>query len=300
MNKELKELVRKSRHKAELPVTAVFVIISLAMYAAVAYFGIIAPSLPEGVEKLAEMLEYASVLAKCGKYIVIAFVGITLVRIVWAYFRDIGAAFARDVRISEKQSKEVYDIYNSLVERMHYTAPPTLSLSKENSDMTVLGVPIKNYYCIRMNEVQVFNAHDYGDDYSKVKFLIASELAHTVLGHKDVLLFILTYPARVIPVFNNLLDHFQTYSSDRVAAELMDEEEIVRAITWDENDIDYAGWCLDGSKYEKSLNDGINAYFRFGRFIENLSSDTPVPIYRLYAVREYYRQKRASEEKNEK
>ncbi len=281
-------IIKKEWSPADIAATAISIILSLGVYGAVLYFGIIAPRQPEAVKQISELLaleeEHAEELARFGSYIVIAFLIFIFIKLIWAYFRDLGSAVSRDVLVTSAQSPDVKKTFDSYLERLPMKMPPILCLASEDKLLEVLGVPVHNKFCIRFEAFLVFNAFD-SEDSSYVNYKLASELAHIYLGHYNFILFLLTYPARVIPVYKNWYYRVQNKAADIVAAKLTGTDNAVKGIIWGETDPDFAGYVLNFEEYEKEILKKRSLLGRFSRLAENLASEEAVPAYRIKYLR---------------
>lgn len=282
--------IKLIRHPAEITVTVISVIISLAIYALITYFGFISSGEKRAAKFICKLFEISNdhipLLAKYGRYLLLAVLAILILRILISYFRDIGSAVARDTEVTNVQSPQIFRTFDKYASLLGFNEKniPAFCLSRNEINIEVLSVPIRNKYCVRIDSFLVFNAHDAGEDYTYANFIIASELVHIALGHRGLVLFLLTYPARLIPLFNSLLYRLQTYSADRTVAQIIGKDAVIKAIAWGENNLDFAGQCLNYDEYVTNALKRTGGMFNFASYIENITSDEPIPTHRIKAI----------------
>lgn len=283
-----RKMLERARHPFEIPLFILSTLISVAIYGILFYATVYMKDKGMVIQWLNESWpigeDVATIIVNFGKDILIVVFGIIMVITIWSYFRDIGSAAARDVHVSETQSAIVEELFDNYSEEMGLLIEPSHCLCKELKTMEVFSVPIKNKYCVRIPAVYVFNAVDVKHDYSCVRFIIANELSHIALSHRNLILLLLTFPAQLIPIFSAFFSRIMTYSADRLTAEIIGEEETIKGIIWDENNLDFAKFVLDFDDYQKKLFEKRSGITKFAKIIENLSSDKPIPEYRIKKI----------------
>ncbi len=283
-----RKMLEKARHPFEIPIIILSIIISVAIYWGLLYMVVYMKNKGFVIQWLNEGLSVesgiAEIIVEFGKNILIVVFGILIVATIWNFFRDIGSATARDVHVSETQSAIIEAMFDDYSERMGLLIEPDHCLCKEQKTMEILSVPIKNKYCVRIPAAYAFNAVDGKHDYSCVRFVIANELSHIALSHRNLLLLILTFPAQLIPIYNSLFSRIMIYSADRLTVEIIGKEDTIKGIIWDENNLDFAKFVLDFDDYQKKLFEKRIGITNFAKVIENLSSDKPIPQYRIRKI----------------
>ena len=117
----------------------------------------------------------------------------------------------------------------------------------------------------------------------KKYFDIAKELVDIAYGHRNILLIILTCVARTTPIWKDFYFRILEYSSDAAAKAIVGKEVATSAVIWLSNDPDLADF-VDKKAYREDIKKRYDYMTRASIFINNLTSDKPIPKYRLDAL----------------
>lgn len=279
--------IKKYRHKAELPLIVISLVFSLGVYGLLTYLSIQALNNENSAERLTNMINdeegIFEPLIKYGAFFVLIAFIVLYIYIVIKFFANLGEAVSRDIPVTDKQFSNLKEYCELYSKRLKLKVTPELYISQEGrARVETSFMAIENERFIRLNCYYTFAACDL-EDYASIKFLIASELAHIILGHRDPLWVLLTLPARLIPIYKNVIGRAMNYSADRIAAELVGKEDAINAIITLSND-PYMVCKLDKDKYISDMLDRRSNIHQLSRTYYNLFSDMPIPAYRIAAI----------------
>lgn len=284
--KELKELKRKCRHKAETPLFILSIFLSLAALISISYFGIVVIDDPENYAALMEELEIsenlADVLIDAGRFLSIAILILIVGRTLLALFRDYGRALSWDLPINEKQFAEFYNTVQEYSKRLEIDKNLPVVSSVENRYVEFYGLELFSPYVIKIDADTITETLDRGD-FSNVNYLIAVDLAAEFLGYKNPFRYMITCAVNWIPIYNSVCSRTMTYSVDRVAQFLLGDEVAAKALITRVN-YNWLISSIDLDAYVENINRPLTRMQRIARFFENLLSDVPIPAYRIAAM----------------
>lgn len=281
--------IKRLRHKAELPMKIVSLLFSLYINGLLTFLSIRALNHPDSADRLAALLSdedgLLELLSEYGPFFVLAaFIAVFIV-VTWRFFKNLGETVSCDLPITDRQFSNLKESCRAYAEQLGLPFVPELYISQEGTaEVETSFTTIKSARYIRLNCYYVLTASET-EDFTTVNFLIASELAHIALGHRNFLWVLLTLPARVLPVFNSAAARAMNYSADAIAAALVGEEEAVDAIVILSND-PYMAEEIDRDAYIDDIINIGNSLHHSARFYYNLISVMSVPAYRIAALRD--------------
>ena len=284
---DFKKKLKKARHPLEIPMTILSVLITLSIYGLVSYLAIEAATNKEAVNGLMELLQidskFAELLVKYGGYATMIVVVYMIIHIIYVDRVFIGKSSNNEVRLVDSKATEVYDTFLDYAKKLGLKKIPVAYISSSDYESKILNVHIRGDNAISINKKLIKEAYAE-DDFNLVYFTLARRLSHIYLGHHNVFLNVFAFAAQAIPVYNNILERIRCYSTDKVVACLIGEDNTLRGI-YDQN--------YDKNLYDdkKSFMEIINMKIRkenrgekVGQFLENLFADKPSPIYRFEAL----------------
>lgn len=282
--------LERFRHKAETPLALIALFFSLGIYALLAYLAFRFADDPEIAEAIIEFLEIDEELGlqllEYGAWFVPAVIIVIYATTFFHFVENMGETVGCDLPVTEQQFPILNEICSVYSQRLGLKSVPGLYITDEGSaEVETSSVTFKSSDYIRIDVDRVLTAIS-SEDYTSLRFLIASELAHIALGHINVPWVFLTLPARMIPFFQNLIFRVCCYSADRVAMALVGEEEAIKAVTMLSNtaymaeEIDREAYMSDILKKKSRKHTASYVYY-------NLISKRPTPAYRLTALLKY-------------
>ena len=278
--------LNRLRHKAERPLNIISLLFSLAVYVILTVLAVRALDDPEKAGQLIEFLEAEdgdSLLFQCGVFFVLVILVVTFIKILWGFFINLGETVSCDLPVSDRQFANLNEICSSYAGKLGLKFVPGLYISEDGqAEAEASSVTVKSTLYIRLDCYNMLVAKDL-DDYTAARFMIASELAHIALGHRNILWVLLTLPARMLPIYKDLVFRAMNYSADRVAAELTGAKEAIDAIIVLAND-PYMAAEIDKDAYIRDIMRSESGLHSSSRFYYNLLSDEPIPAYRIAAL----------------
>ncbi len=279
--KEQKELLKKCRHRAEIPFTIGAVLLTVLFVVLVVFLvRSVGQENSWAEDFLMNRLEYGeeeiSFAVKCGKYLLIVIVIILVLKLTWELFKNAGIAMVNDIPVEEDFCPEIFAEYRQHCERLGIKNIPRLLLATDTGNLEDTGIRIKSNRYLRMD------LYNIGYDDSITRFDIVHDLADIAYRHYDYPILIATVVARWLPPVKNLYSRIMCYSSDRLTAELMGKEECITGLLRK-----YLQSAYEEDKREEYINRlkiELTPAERLSAVLNNLSTDTPSYQYRLQAI----------------
>ena len=285
MSSDAKDLLKKCRHKAELPITIGAIILTFVFILLVSFLLKSSGSNQEAQEFLLTNLEYEEAeinfAIKYGKYIFFIILIIQAIKLLWELFKNAGIAVVNDIPIKEDYDQEVFDEYKNACKKLGIENIPEIYLTTDKENLESTGITIKSKKYLRL----YLSIRDEADMFSEeniIRFEFFHELAHIAYKHYDYALLIATVVARWLPITRSIYSRAMCYSADRVAAELLGKEECITVLlkrylqsTYEED---------KREEYIKRLDRKLTISERISSILNNLTSDTPSYLYRIQAL----------------
>ena len=275
--KEQKALLKKCRHRAEIPMTVAAIVLTVITVLLVILLVSSVGKDQKAAEILTEQLEYEQAdidfAVKCGKYLLIAIVIALFLKLVWELFKNAGIAMVNDVPFEEKYDPKLYKEYRKYCEKFGIQEPPKLLLATDKENLESTGITIKSERYLRMDLSSVDIAGGTGDD-DVIRFEVLHDLAHIAYHHYHYALLIATVAARWIPIVKSIYNRVMCYSADRLTAELISREECITVLL--ERYMQSAYEPERREEYIKRLKDQKLTFTeRLSAALYNLTQDTP-------------------------
>ena len=275
--KEQKALLKKCRHRAEIPVTIVAIVLTVAVAVLIVFlFGSVGKN-QQAEEILIEQFEYEQTdidfAVKCGRYLLIAIVVFLFLKLLWELFKNAGIAMVNDIPFEEKYDPKLYKEYQTFCEKLGIREIPKLLLAADKENLESTGITIKSEWYLRMDLSSVDIAGITGDD-DVIRFEVLHDLAHIAYHHYHYALLIATVAARWIPIVKSIYNRVMCYSADRLTAELISREECITVFLERYMQSTYESERRD--EYIKRLKDQKLTFTeRLSAALYNLTQDTP-------------------------
>lgn len=283
--KEQKALLKKCRHKAEIPVTIASVILTVLFVVLVVFLVHSLGNIQWAEDFLVNHLEYEEAdiqfALKCGKYLALVIIAVLVLKLTWELFKNAGIAMVEDVPIEESDYSEIFEEYRECCEKLGIKKTPKLLLATDKENLESTGITIKSCRYLRM-DLSALDIRDIVVDDNIVRFEILHELAHIAYHHYNYPLLIATVVARWLPFVKSIYSRVMCYSADRLVAEIMGKEECVTVFL--ENFLVSAYDSEQRKEYVKRLDRELNITEKISAIMNNLTTDTPSYLYRLKAI----------------
>lgn len=193
---------KKYRHKKELPLLTLLVIINLLVVVGV----VIATVL--GIENGSEYI-------LSGVVIIIA--------VIFGLGKYYAEAQVYSVRLSRTQFPEIYEIADSFSVELNLEKTPEIYLRQGNGVLNAFAARFINKNYIVLHAEIFETAYMQDRDMSALAFIIGHELGHISLGHTKMRKMFATLFTKAIPFIGSAYSRACEYSCDRIAAELAPE-----------------------------------------------------------------------------
>ena len=295
--------VKRLRDKREMPLCVIALIFSFVVFALLTYLAFSTAENPEIVDIANEFVEDLGIteiteefieglyveevihklLLKIGALFVLAVLASVLIVTYLRVIRNVGETVSCDIPVTDRQFPYLKEKCSAYAQRLGLDHVPELYISQEGSaEVVTSSVRFRSEDYIRLNCDYVRVAAE-DEDFSPIDFMIASELAHIALDHRNVLWILLTVPARIIPFYQSLMFRAMCYSADRVAAALVGTKEAINAITVLSNSPDISAE-FNREAYRSDIMEKKPWIDNAARIYYNFISDTPIPAYRIAAL----------------
>ena len=295
--------VKRLRDKREMPLCVIALIFSFVVFALLTYLAFSTAENLEIIDIANEFIEDLGVteitqefiedlnveevihklLLKIGALFVLAVLAIVLIVTYLRVIRNVGETVSCDIPVTDRQYPHLKEKCSAYAQRLGLDHVPELYISQEGSaEVVTSSVRFRSEDYIRLNCDYVRVAAE-DEDFSPIDFMIASELAHIALDHRNVLWILLTVPARIIPFYQSLMFRAMCYSADRVAAALVGTKEAINAITVLSNSPDISAE-FNREAYRSDIMEKKPWIDNAARIYYNFISDTPIPAYRIAAL----------------
>ena len=279
--KEQKALLKKCRHKAEIPVTIAAVILTVLFVLFVVFLVHSLENNQWAEDFLMYQLGYEETdiqfALKCGKYLVIVIIAIMVLKLTWELFKNAGIAMVEDVPIEESDNPEIFNEYREWCKKLGIQKIPKLLLAVDKENLESTGITIKSNRYLRMD---LYKLDDRDDNI--VRFEILHDLAHIAYHHYSYPLLIATVVARWLPFAKSIYSRIMCYSADKLVSEMIGKEECITVLL--EKYLMYAYNPEQRDEYVKRLDRKLNTAEKISSVLNNLTTDTPSYLYRLKSI----------------
>ena len=294
----VRDEIKKTRHKAELPIYAITIIIGIITVIILWIFMFrdsgaldaikdvllqnnITDASPEFNQILLACIGFLSLIGGVG--CLLYFFIISLVN----YYKLYSDDMCYSLRVSEKNFPELYAYVKEFTRLLGLKKEPEVYI-QSTGRVNAYACWVPGKYYIRVNAEVLDLAYMEHKDMDTVAFIMAHEFGHVYFHHVNMFYSIWTSFVGFIPFFGPtillpLLSRAREYSADRVAQALMDghnKEEGMMLITVGRHLYKYA----DVNDYLTRINRDHNFFERIARFAENLVVDHPVGPFRVAAM----------------
>lgn len=219
INKDIKGALKKARHKAEIPLYVIAVILNIAVLVLLTlcfiYHGKVRDVL---VAWLGIDNDTTELLAGVGYWFIPVFLIIAVFRILYEVKKMYHGCYFSGVKVSANQFPEIYEVEQELGRALGFEKVPKVFISSSASTCTVLNIPISTptFVCVSPG-VAVYTP-------DIAKFEIARNFAHIYYGHRWLVFYVSTFCAHAIPVFGKMFRRCLEYSADRAAQMILGDD----------------------------------------------------------------------------
>ena len=213
------------RHKGEMPLYVIMVIINLAVIITALVCIVLAffeygPLTGDTGDWICKNLLGAEGIENVHYEIIflLIMIPLMLMAVVYLYYAQYRA---NSIRITEKNFPEIYQVVEDYSKRLGMKKVPKVYLTQENGVMNAFSTFIlRRQYIVLLTdlfEVAYLEHHDL----ESMKFIIAHEMSHIRLRHATFSYQMSILFANYIPILSSALSRAREYSCDRVAQHLV-------------------------------------------------------------------------------
>ncbi len=301
--KTVREEIRKTRHKKEVPLYILLIILGFIAVGVILYREtqgegilvelrtLIEEFLEEGVSGL-EGTELSQVVG----IVVLVFSLIFGIGSLIALFVVMLAALysiyadqmAYSIRVSEQNFPEIYAKVKEYTWLLGLKKEPEVYVRQMNGQLNAFTAWVPGKAFIQLNAEIVDLAYMEHKDFEPVYFIMAHEMGHIYLHHVQIYYTIWAILANFIPLIGSnvlfpALSRSREYSSDRVAQALtggVGQEDCMMLLAAGRHAYKY----VDTRDYLQNITANHNAVERFARWCTNLTASHPIMPFRVRAI----------------
>ena len=283
----VKKIIKKTRHKAELPLAWISIILSSVIFLAIGFaveltsddlqFRAELLDLVDGDEFIVELL--SSLGIGCS---LIAVLAIALL-LLYALYQQYAEIMAYCVKVTPVNFPQIYDKAREFSEKLGLKKQPEIYVGQENGAINAFASFVLGKRYIKLNSDIVDIAYLENNDFETVYFTMAHEFGHVYLKHANLFYNVFTFVSRLIPIYGPLLSRAQEYSADRVAQALTDNfnaDKCMSLLATGKHLYKY----VDINDYLDTAEKNHNIIERISRFILNLFASHPINPFRVKAI----------------
>ena len=270
--------IKKSRHKAEIPLIIIAVILNIGILTLMMLGFIYRYKVEDSILTWFDMDNYlVSFLAGVGYWFAPTFLIVVAIRIIYSVKRMCHECYFKGVRVGNNQFPEIYEIEKNYGELFKFKHIPKTFVSSSSSTGMVLNVPISGAYFVCIAPGVAVYTPDL------VRFEMARNYAHIYFGHRSLIFYILTFCAQAIPIFGNLLRRTMEYSADYAAQCILGQDMTIECVI--KSCAHYlVARKMDVDDYYNRVTSPCGTEASYYYFFVNMFSDISVPRYRIKAL----------------
>ena len=289
VRKKIKEVVKQARHPAEIPLTILSALFSIAVYGLITYVLVFGANDSEKLNKALSLFGLKSrgikLIINIGGPAIILIILFLFFKLCVTCASQIGNLSIKYPRLQDSDFDKAKKIYEKMTADLQLSCPPVVYITdKEKEADTIFGVRLNSSKAFTICE-EVIKEAEENDDYSEIEYQFAKNLGDIYLGHYNISVIVFTLVARMIPYIHELIERTLHYSADSFASKVIGKEQVMYSLYSNSFDSDpYPE--EDKENNIKNIIKNINEYEKIGRIYENLKSEEPIIVYRLEAL--YY------------
>ena len=296
-SEEVRSEIKKTRHKAELPLYAITIILGVI---AVIVVWVFAFRDSGALDKIKEILTENNVTDVSPEFNQLLIACVTLISLIggigcliyyllsylYSYYELYADEMCYSVRVSEKNFPELYAYVKEFTMLLGLKKEPEVYV-QSTGKVNAFACWVPGKYYIRINAEVLDLAYMENKDIKTVAFIMAHEFGHVYFHHVNMFYRIWTTFVGHIPILGTavitpLYTRSKEYSADRVAQALMagSKEDGMMLLS--------AGRHLykhsDIKDYIENINKHHNFLERLARFLINFTASHPIMPFRVAAI----------------
>ena len=285
-SKKIYSTVKKARHPAEIPVTVIAAVITVAFYLLVTYALVIGANDDAVIGRIMNFLgARARVINYCirigGPAIFVIFL-ILLGRLCLADVSYVGKLASSCPKLENTKYEEIKALYADVIKDLEIEKPPAVYIG-EVDDPSYLGITVCSNKALCLNPDDIKDALKDGD-LGNLKDTIIRKLAVIYLGHYDIPVVLFTFVARLLPIFHSMCERVLCYSVDKFTTEVSGKDEAIRCLFCSRFNAEDYPEDADGKEIVLKAVKALTSYEKSGLGYNNFTSSEPPVAYRLHAM----------------
>lgn len=275
-------LMKKARHKAEVPLGILAIILNLyILYLLAKYFillrsgnGIISDVASWWIDLDSTEVE---ILTDSEIFCIPVLFTIIVIKMFFKIKTLYHNCYAKGVRVGVNQFPKIYEIEERLGKRFKLKRVPKVFINSDTSEIKIMGVAIKSATFVSIAPgVALYNP-------DITEFIIAREFAHVYYGHYSIPLYLLNFCAYVVPFFGKAYSRCMEYSADRAAQYILGDETAKQCIV--KSSVHYLlANKMDKESYLNHITQKCGLEASIYYFWLNLVSTVPINRFRIKAI----------------
>lgn len=297
---EVKEMIRRSRHPAERPLTVISCILTLGVFAFLIWLVTSAIRKPADESAVISALstflaldkEMVADLLKMGAWAVLAIFIWLVAKYVIALLNERGRAENEDFTIDEVKSDLPERIARQYAEIVGLKETPELFFSERHKSVQLEDVKVYGEDFIVLSTYLLADAMS-DERASALRFKLATKMASISLGYYGLMFQVMTVGGRLLPILRGLYIKTLVYSADRMAMEILKKDpevkvtsEEVAAMMFESEYLvrTATGKLVNMDKVIEDRRKGFAAQGGLGQFFSRLLSEMPLLMDRVDAL----------------
>ena len=283
---EARKLLKNARHKAEIPLTVLAVVLTVGILAFISYMAVTARGNEEVMEFLTKFTGFekpiVQFILRAGGDIALAVIVYLLAMLVQQNMTFLGKVLSNEMRLSDSRFSYLKEYYEDCVKACGMKNAPELFIVGTEYQSEVLGVPVRSNNVLAIDKKMILKAEQTGD-WGDVEYSVAKRLAKIHLGYCSLPNQMFTFCIKLIPGLKQLFSRCRTYSIDRVVMALLGREKAFENVFCECYDVDLYR-DLDRKEIIDNKTKSLSRAEEVSKSLENFGSEAPIAPYRLKAM----------------
>lgn len=275
-------------HPAEAPLTAFAVLFTLGLNGFIAYLAYEALNDPDVVDYMIEFTEFdrefVNFLVKTGGYAIVVLYITLLIMIIYKNSSYSTKSDIENIKVKDYSSPKLNGLVDDYCKRLGLKKAPEVYVNVKYTDSSIFGVKIRGSGAVGVSNA-IFNSAIRYENSAQYRFVIASMLAEIKLDHYNLFYQVFTFGFRLIPFFGKLYSRTLSYSVDRLAQKIVGDEIALKGAFEQIYNNFYFSYD-DILTFIENKKKSMTYYDKISVFITNITSEYPLPVYRLSAFLE--------------
>lgn len=288
---EARKIIKMTRHKAELPLRIIAIILSCAIFILLGAAAQAAKNDVAVQQELQTMLvdedentvEAANTIVALGIGCSIVLIGGIILILLFAFYQQYAKIMSYSIKVTPTNFPEIYEKGREYTEKLGLKKMPEIYVEQDNGTLNAFAAYVIGKRYVRLNSEIVDVAYLENKDFDTVFFVMAHEFGHIYLHHVTLLYNLFTFLTKFIPIYGPMLSRAQEFSADRVGQALTDNKNSAKCIAMLGGGRHLYKY-VDMNDYLISAEDNHNFLERISRFIVNLLASHPIMPFRAAAV----------------